>query len=163
VILFACPSCEKKNTGTELSRSSAIGDLAPDFALKDIRGKDVRLSDYKGKVVLLEFWATWCPPCKETVSTLVEVKKKYADRGLIILGISIDDGENLSRRLVKFSDDHKINYSILLSDGNVENAYKVASIPKSFIIDKEGKIVNSHMGYTDRLQTTISEEIDKIL
>ncbi len=163
IVGFACPSCEKKQGGTEQRSSLQIGNIAPDFTLKDIRGAEVRLSDFRGKVVLVEFWATWCPPCRATVADLIEVQKRYKDKGLVVLGISVDEGENLPRRLSEFSEDHKMNYFILLSDGTVEHAYQVNSIPKSFIIDREGKVVHFYMGYSGQFKTAMSAQIDKIL
>ena len=163
IVGFACLSCEKKQRGSEQRYLLQIGSIAPDFSLKDIQGGEVRLADFRGKVVLVEFWATWCPPCRATVADLVEVQKQYKDRGLVVLGIAVDEGENLPKRLSAFSEDHKMNYLILLSDRTVENAYQVSSIPKSFIIDKEGKIVNSYTGYGDQLKTAMSVQIDRIL
>jgi cytochrome c biogenesis protein CcmG/thiol:disulfide interchange protein DsbE len=163
LLSFGCSSCEKKEAGIKQEYPAQIGGVAPDFVLKDTGGKDVRLSGYRGKVVLLEFWATWCPPCRASVPELIKVQEEYKDRGLVVLGISVDEGENVARTLSEFSKDHKINYTVLLSNGNVEDAYKVTSIPRSFIIDKEGKIVNSYMGYVEGFKAAVSSQMEKIL
>jgi len=137
--------------------------MAPDFILKDIEGRDVRLSQYRGKVVLLEFWATWCPPCKATIPELVAVQNKFRDRGFALLGVSVDEDLDLAKKLSKFSKEHRINYSVLLGNEKVHRAYHVGSIPASFLIDKEGRIINAYTGYLDKFETRVSEEIERIL
>src|SRR5512135_2008759 len=103
-------SCSRSDTGKEKSSASRAEGVAPDFVLKDIEGKDVHLSDYKGKLVLLEFWATWCPPCKATIPDLIALQAKYAGKGLVVLGVSLDEGGDLPSKLLAFSKAHKINY-----------------------------------------------------
>jgi cytochrome c biogenesis protein CcmG/thiol:disulfide interchange protein DsbE len=167
VILLSClalQSCEKQGPLPEKRESSQTqGAMAPDFMLKDIEGRDVRLSQYRGKVVLLEFWATWCPPCKATIPELVAVQNKFGDRGFALLGVSVDEDLDLAQKLSKFSKEHGINYSVLLGNEKVHRAYHVGSIPVSFLIDKEGRIINSYTGYADKFETRVSEEIERIL
>jgi thiol-disulfide isomerase/thioredoxin len=116
-----------------------------DFKLKNIEGKDVSLSEYKGKVVLLNFWATWCGPCKAEIPGFVELQEKYRDQ-LTIVGYSVDDTAELAK---KYAAEYKMNYPILLGEGreDVQDAYgPIWGIPASFIISKDGRVCRKHMG-----------------
>jgi thiol-disulfide isomerase/thioredoxin len=116
-----------------------------DFKLKDIEGKEVALSSFKGKVVLLNFWATWCGPCKAEIPGFVELQEKYRDK-LTIIGYSVDDTAELAK---KYAAEYKMNYPILLGEGreDVQDAYgPIWGIPASFIISKDGKVCRKHMG-----------------
>jgi len=119
---------------------------APDFNLKDLDGKDVRLSDHKGKVVLIDFWATWCPPCRKGIPELVEMQKKYGSEKFIVLGISVDqDDENKVR---DFARDFQINYPVLFYTPDVIDAYGgIEAIPTTFVVDKQGKVRQGVQGY----------------
>jgi thiol-disulfide isomerase/thioredoxin len=116
------------------------------FSFKDITGKKVSLSDFKGKVILLDFWATWCVPCKQEIPGFIELQKKYGGRGLQIVGISVDDPLNLAN---EYATQMKMNYPILLAEGkeDILKAYDpIPSIPVSIIIDRGGRIVSRHLG-----------------
>ncbi|MEO8679408.1 MAG: TlpA disulfide reductase family protein [Vicinamibacterales bacterium] len=116
-----------------------------DFTMKDLDGKDVALSSYKGKVVLLNFWATWCGPCKAEIPGFVELQEKYKDQ-LTIVGFSVDDEADKART---FANEYKMNYPILLGLGreDVQDAYgPIWGIPASFIISKDGKVCRKHLG-----------------
>jgi thiol-disulfide isomerase/thioredoxin len=118
-----------------------------DFKLKDLDGKEVALSSFKdsGKVVLLNFWATWCGPCKAEIPGFVELQEKYRDK-LTIIGYSVDDTPELAK---KYAAEYKMNYPILLGEGreDVQDAYgPIWGIPASFIISKDGKVCRKHMG-----------------
>jgi thiol-disulfide isomerase/thioredoxin len=117
-----------------------------DFSFKDITGKKVSLSDFKGKVILLDFWATWCVPCKQEIPGFIELQKKYGDRGLQIIGLSVDDSLNMAKT---YATQMKMNYPILLAEGkeDILKAYDpIPSIPVSIIIDRGGRIVSRHLG-----------------
>jgi cytochrome c biogenesis protein CcmG, thiol:disulfide interchange protein DsbE len=133
---------------------------APDFALKDIEGKNVQLSQYKGKLVVVEFWATWCPPCKATIPELIAVQEKYGNKGLVVLGVSIDEGDDLRSKLAAFSKEHKINYPVLLGNEEVSKAYGVMSIPETVLVGKDQKIISAYKGYVDNLENLISQRIE---
>lgn len=164
VSCLAVCSCHKPGAVSEKNDSSAKpGRSAPDFTLKDLEGGDVRLSQYRGKIVLLEFWAPWCPPCKATIPQLTAVQTKYREKGVVVLGIAVDEDMDSVQKLSAFSREYGINYDVLLGDETVEKAYQVGSIPMIFVIDKEGRIVNSHTGYMDEFSTQVSEEIAGIL
>jgi thiol-disulfide isomerase/thioredoxin len=116
-----------------------------DFTLKDLEGKEVSLASYKGKVVLLNFWATWCGPCKAEIPGFVELQEKYRDQ-LTIVGYSVDDTAELAK---KYAAEYKMNYPILLGEGreDVQDAYgPIWGIPASFIISKDGKVCRKHLG-----------------
>jgi peroxiredoxin len=160
--LSALSSCEKREPEQDAKPQAAVGSSAPDFVLKDLTGKAVRLSDYLGKIVLLEFWATWCPPCKAAVPELVSLQSKYDEIGFVVLGVSIDEGGNRGEKLTEFAEEYKINYLILLGDDEVSRTYSVRSIPTSFLIDRSGRIVEVYMGYIDTLEAKISEQVENI-
>lgn len=164
LLMTACLlSCSKGGNGESNPSLAQTAGAAPDFILKDIEGKNVQLSQYKGKVVILEFWATWCPPCKATIPGLISLQKKYADKGLVVLGVSVDEGDDLRTKLSTFSKEHKINYPVLLGSENVSRTYGVMSIPATFLIGKDQIIIGAYKGYVDDLENIISEKIDKNL
>ena len=116
------------------------------FTFKDTEGRKVSLSQFKGKVIILDFWATWCVPCKAEIPGFIELQKKYGDRGLQIVGLSVDDSLPTAK---KYALEMKMNYPVLLAEGNedVLRAYDpIPSIPVSVVIDRDGKIVARHLG-----------------
>lgn len=119
-----------------------------DFTVKDLDNKDVSLSSYKGKVILLNFWATWCGPCKAEIPVFVELQKKYPS-DLVIIGYSVDDEAPKARA---FADQYKINYPIVLGLGreDVQDAFgPIWGIPASFLISRDGKVCKKHLGLAD--------------
>lgn len=121
---------------------------APDFSLPTTNGKTLKLSDYKGKVIIVDFWATWCPPCRKGIPDLIELKKKYGSKGLEVIGISVDQ-ENTKADVVPFVKDKGINYPVVYGNGNVAQQYGgIESIPTTFVIDRKGKIVATYVGLT---------------
>ncbi len=133
------------NHALEAAAPVQNGKPAPDFTLQDINGVTHRLSDYRGKVVMLNFWATWCPPCIKEVPEYSELQTEYGPQGLQVLGIALDD-EGLSR-VKPWVAKHTVDYPILLPDSKVTAAYgDMASIPVTFIIDRKGIIRTSYVG-----------------
>ena len=130
-------------TTKEKDKESSTG-AAPDFALQDISGKKVRLADLKGKVVLVEFWATWCPPCRAEIPALQRLHTQYGDKGLTILAISMDEGD--WKGVKSFVAEHKIGYTVLQGSEDVSAEYMVRLIPAAFLIDKQGNIKKQFMG-----------------
>ena len=117
-----------------------------DFTLKDVSGADVRLSDYKGKVVLLNFWATWCGPCKVEIPEFVEAYDRYRDRGFVILGVLSQDDPS-AEDLKAFASNYRMNYPILREHEGLDAAFgPMWAIPTSFLIDRHGSICLKHMG-----------------
>ena len=121
---------------------------APEWTLKDVDGREVKSADYKGKVVVVDFWATWCPPCRKELPEYVAMQKKYAERGLVILGFSVDE---LPPAEVKaFGEKMKINYPLIMADGATAEAFGgVEGLPTAFVIDREGNIRHVKVGLSD--------------
>jgi peroxiredoxin len=122
---------------------------APEFALKDVNGKTVHLSDYKGKVVLLDFFATWCGPCKIEIPWFMEMERRNKDRGFAVLGVAMDDE---GWEVVKpFLADLGVNYRVVIGNDATAGMYGgVDALPTTFLIDKEGRIAAVHVGLASR-------------
>lgn len=122
---------------------------APDFTLLDINGNEATLSDFKGNVVILDFWATWCPPCKAEIPHFIELQDEYKDEGLEIIGVSLD--WNAERILGGFAGDNGINYTLLIGNDDVTDLYGgIISIPTTFVIDRDGGIRKRYIGYKEK-------------
>lgn len=150
------------------SKSSAHGGLkapsvrqkAPDFTLRDAEGRQVRLADYRGKVVLLNFWATWCGPCRVEIPWFIDFEKQYKDRGFAVLGVSMD--EEGWEAVRPYLDRMRVNYRVLMGDSMVSDLYGgVDSLPTSFMIDRDGRVARVHIGLVSRSE--YQDDIDKLL
>lgn len=128
-------------------RTSASG-KATDFTLTNQHGEKFSLSDYRGKVVILDFWATWCPPCKAEIPGFVELYDKYQDDGLEIIGISLDrDGWNPVRPFLK---EYGVEYPVTIGNQQLTEQYgNIRSIPTTFVIDKKGEIRRKYVGFRE--------------
>jgi peroxiredoxin len=121
--------------------------LAPDFSLPDLTGQRLNLSSYRGKVVLLDFWATWCDPCRDEIPHFVELQDRYRDQGLQIIGVSMDDGPEPVR---DFSQHFKMNYPVVMGNAKTGELYGgVLGLPIAFLIGRDGRISAKHIGATD--------------
>jgi len=126
------------------------GQVAPDFMLKDIHGNTFRFSDLKGKVVLLDFWATWCGPCKVEIPGFIELQDKYGPEGFQVLGVSVDDK---LEQLVPYAAEMKMNYPVLqgLGRDDLLDAYgPILGIPTTILISRDGQICATHAGMTSK-------------
>ena len=147
-----------KEVAKEVKKEYQSIGLAPDFELTALDGSTIKLSSLKGKVVLLDFWATWCPPCRKMIPELKKVYSKYKNKGVEIIGISMDEG-NIST-IKSFVDNTGINYPIVRGDHALSKAYGyINAIPTSFIIDKAGVIRNKHTGFqsAEDMETIIND------
>jgi peroxiredoxin len=137
------------------------GRKAPEFSLKDINGKNVRLADYQGKVVLINFWATWCPPCKHEIPIFVDLQQRYRDQGLVFLGISVDDPVDV---LKPFVSQWKMNYPVLVGLGreDVQDAYgPMFGIPVTIVVSRSGQVCTRYFGL--RSKQKLEDDIKALL
>lgn len=140
------------------SGAMEIGKKAIEFTLNDINGNRVNLADYSGKVVILDFFADWCPPCRQEIPDFIALEKEYGDKGFSMIGVALVD-KNAAQ---SFSDKMGINYPVLIDDGNVSTAYgPIRSIPTTFVIDKEGKVAKVYIGY--RPKDVFEKDIKELL
>ncbi len=133
---------------------------APPFTLKDAEGKAVSLADYRGQVVVLDFWATWCDPCKMEIPWFVDIQRKDKARGLTVLGVSMDDdGWDAVKPFVRRLG---VNYRILMGNDATANLYGgVDALPTTFLIDRAGRIAAIHVGLADRRD--IEDGVEELL
>lgn len=139
--------------------AKAIGKTAPDFQLTSLEGKQVKLSDLRGKAVLLNFWATWCSPCKVEMPWFEEFQKQYAEKGFTVLGVAMDDSS--SEDIAKFTKDMGITYPVVLGTNAVSDTYGAEFLPTSVFIDRNGVIVQRVFGLVNRRD--IEDDILKAL
>lgn len=157
VLLTQCGNtqADSQNTGKDASKqeakqtSAAQSDeqfsIAPDFALEDLNGDIVRLSDYRGKVVFINFWATWCPPCRVEIPYFIEMIDEYGDDGFEILGIDLDPRD--FAKVPAFVEQEGINYPVMYDTKGVSNLYGgIQSIPTTFVVNRNGKVVERIVG-----------------
>ncbi len=141
--VIAAGKVSSESTETDASSKRVV---APNFSLTSTGGKTISLSEYKGKVVVLDFWATWCPPCKAEIPDYIKLYSEYRKRGFQMLGISVDQGG--VNTVKTFMKKHGINYPVMLATDEVIAAYGgIRGIPTTFVIDKEGNIVEKFEGY----------------
>lgn len=155
----AVPTRSVQASGGEATQLAA--EVAPPFTLQAVDGKQVSLADYKGKVVLLNLWATWCPPCVRETPRLVRLYEKYNAQGFVILGINTTYQDDRAK-VEKFARDQKVTYPILLdTDDKFGSAYRARVLPTSYLIDRSGKIVQVRVGEIDEAQ--FEEQIAALL
>jgi thiol-disulfide isomerase/thioredoxin len=135
--------------------------IAPGFTLRDISGREVSLSDFRGKVVLLDFWATWCGPCLMAIPHLNSLQEKYAADGFEILGINLDQRDAAS--LLHFAETMKISYTVLIGTPDVVSKYGVNPLPTTFLIDRQGRLRSQAIGFSQALHEKTASEIEGLL
>ncbi len=136
------------------------GRQAPNFRLSDLDGGEIELSSLRGKVVLVDFWATWCPPCREEIPHFRELYTKYKGKGLEVIGISLDQGGVSAVK--SFAQDNRINYPLAMGNDQLVKAYGgIRGIPTTFLIDKKGQIAQKFVGYREK--AVFEKEIQALL
>jgi peroxiredoxin len=135
-----------KLPGDLAARSARKG--AADFSLLDSNAATIKLSEYKGKVVLLDFWATWCTGCKTEIPWYMEFFNKYKERGLLAIGVALDDDGWKSVK--PFLQEHKIDYPIVVGNWDMSKSFGFDSMPATLLIDRDGKIADTHVGMVDK-------------
>ena len=143
LVLFVCAKAEK--AGTQENNHPQ----APDFTIEDLDGNKISLSDYRGKVVFLNFWATWCGPCRYEIPGFIEAYKKHKDKGMEIIGVSLDRTGPMS--VLAFARQYKINYPVVMATKKIYEDYgPIPAIPVTVIIDKNGRLRHRKVGYFDK-------------
>jgi peroxiredoxin len=128
-----------------LCHAVAVQDVAPDFVLKSIDGKNLRLNEYRGQVVLINFWASWCGPCRQEMPLLQQIDKRYRDAGFTVLGVNVEGKEGPAKEVAGKAG---VSFPVLVDDGQkVSGMYKLESMPSSVIVDRDGVIRYIHAGY----------------
>jgi peroxiredoxin len=146
--------------GTFLFSTRLRSEPAPDWTLKNLAGQTVSLSDFKGKVVVLDFWATWCPPCRAEIPHFIELQNEFKAKGVTIVGLSVDSIAPAD--VAKFAKDNGMNYPIVMADEKTATAYGAdQGIPTTVVIDGKGNVVATHLGLTEK--ETFKGDIEKAL
>jgi cytochrome c biogenesis protein CcmG, thiol:disulfide interchange protein DsbE len=137
------------------------GQAAPNFKVSTTTGQQITLDNYRGHVLVLDFFATWCQPCRESIPHLVEMNRKYGKQGLNVLGMSADeDGEKLVKA---FAEQNRISYPMALAGESTLVDFGVRSVPVMFVIDKKGRIAEVFRGFTDDVARSMEQLINKLL
>lgn len=159
--LLACLACSHSRPANAQSvKETKDRKTAPDFELKDANGKTVRLSDFKGKAVMVDFWATWCGPCKIEIPWFIDFERKYKDQGFVVIGVAMDDE---GWPVVKpFVDQMRMNYRVVMGNDHTADLYGgIEALPTTVLIDREGKVASVHVGLAGKQE--FQDAIEKLL
>lgn len=145
----------------DIARAVDKGQTAPEIALKTLSGESVKLSSLKGKVVLVDFWASWCGPCRESMPVLEKLSKSYKDQGFVVLGVNIDNDAEAARKFLK---DLPVSFQVVCdAQKQVAKAYAPPTMPSSYLIDRQGKIHVVHAGFKRSDAAKLEAEIKTLL
>jgi peroxiredoxin len=143
--------------------TALIGQPAPDFALRSLSGENIRLSEHLGEVVVINFWATWCGPCRQEMPALDELYAKYKLAGMTLLGVNIDDG-NAAERAAEMAHGLKLSYAVLFDDRKeVARAFDVSAMPLTVMIDREGVVRQVYEGFRPGQEKRYAEQLRELL
>jgi len=146
-VLGACPS-QKGGDAAGGAKDKSAPRLAPDFTLSDLNGRQVRLSDFRGKLVVIDFWATWCPPCEFQIPVLNSVFDSHRDRDVVILGVSVDtDGPEAVR---SYAEKRQVRYQILLGSESLAREFGAPGFPSLIVVGPDGYIRSMHVGLVEQ-------------
>ena len=137
------------------------GQTVPNFSVVSTAGQKVSQDNYRGQVLILDFFATWCQPCRQSIPHLVEMNRKYGRQGLQILGLSVDeDGE---RTVKTFTDEFRVIYPVALAGDTTTVAFGVRSVPIMYLVDKKGKIAEVYRGFSSEIARSLEQSIKRLL
>ena len=137
------------------------GEIAPNFKVVSTTGQTISQRNYRGYVLILDFFATWCPPCRQSIPHLVEINRTYGKQGLQILGLSVDeDGDHVIKT---FADEFRVNYPLASAGDSATTDFGVRSVPVMYLIDKKGKISEVYRGYSDEMARSMEQSIKRLL
>ena len=158
LILFGLIGC-----GDSSAPKQKNAKLAPDFSMTSLDGKELTRDSLKGKVVILDFWATWCPPCRAAIPHLVEIHKKYRDQGLVVVGISLDRGGK--EEVADFAERNHIDYDLVMGVNNaiLKDFGDVSSIPTIIILNRQSEIIFKAVGFNAEIAQTIDSKVAESL
>jgi thiol-disulfide isomerase/thioredoxin len=142
------------------SREQAKQSDTVDFTLYSIDGVEYTLSEFNGQVVIIDFWATWCPPCRNSIPAFIKLYEKYHEQGFTILGISLDNDEQALR---DYSKQMKIPYPVLVGNKEIAKAYQVSGIPKTIFLDKKGNVRKTQVGFAPELEVQFDQLVNSLL
>jgi thiol-disulfide isomerase/thioredoxin len=166
IVVFAGCKGSKTEDGEfagEKEKPEEEGPLMPDFQLENLEGDIVSSEEFEGKVLLIDFWATWCPPCEKAIPALVDMKKELGGEEFEVIGITLDEKRAIPE-VKSFIKKYNINYPILLGDEDTKKDFGgIPGIPTMFIVDKDGKIVDKTVGYRDGEEIKLMKKIKEIL
>lgn len=137
------------------------GQTPPAFALPDLSGNEVSLDDFAGQVVVLDLWATWCPPCRKEIPFLVSMYEEYKDQGLAVIGIGLDQGG--ASVIAPFVEANDVTYTILIGDQTVSRDFKVSGIPMTLTIDRDGRVVAKDVGFAPEMEAEMRARVVELL
>ena len=159
LLMIVLTGCVSSDTETRRYQSPLTDKPAPDFTLRDLKGNQVSLSDFRGQPVVLNFWATWCSPCRVEIPYLEALYIKYKDQGLVIIGMNTET----DYMKVKHFAEPRITYTVLLDGQTQSQAYDVSGIPCTYYIDREGIIQHRSVGFGPGDEVMIEEKMKKLL
>jgi len=144
-----------------LSGVHAAAEMAPNFTLKNRSGKNIKLSELRGQVVMINFWASWCGPCRQEMPILEKLYKKYKSLGFVILGVNVDEDRKQAESLLK---QIPVSFPILFdTDNKISAKYNVTAMPSSYFVDRDGKLRSEHKGYLPEYEQLYKNEIKKLI